>query len=187
MAAEFNKVILLGNLTRDPELRHLDSGTAVARLGLAVNRSYSTRDGDRQEEVCFIDVDVWDRMAENCAEYLRQGSKVLVEGRLTFDQWETESGEKRSKHRVRAQSVQFLGSPRDRDDRYDDDEYDSGGRSERSGGYERSRGGRDDDRDDRRGGGGRDDDRRGGGGGGRDRDRRRERPNTPTDDDDVPF
>lgn len=130
MAAEFNKVIMVGNLTRDPELRHLDSGTAVARLRLASNRTYTTGDGERREEACFIDVDVWNRLAENCCQYLGRGSKVLVEGRLTHERWETETGEKRSTYRIRALSIQFLGSPRDREGGYS--------REEGEGGYTRS-------------------------------------------------
>ena len=129
--AGYNRVIMVGNLTRDPELRHLDSGTAVAKLGLASNRSYTTQDGERREEVCFIDVDVWGRQAENCSQYLSRGSQVLVEGRLQLNQWETETGEKRSRHTIRAFTVQFLGSPRDRE---------GGGyaREEGEGGYTRS-------------------------------------------------
>lgn len=115
MAAEFNRVIILGNLTRDPELRHLDNGTALAKFRLASNRSYTTQDGERREEACFIDVDVWGRQAENCSQYLSRGSQVLVEGTLKYDQWETDTGEKRSEHAIRAITVQFLGSPRDRE------------------------------------------------------------------------
>ncbi len=129
--AGYNRVIMVGNLTRDPELRHLDSGTAVATLGLATNRRYTTRDGEQREEVCFIDVSVWDRMAENCCQYLTKGRQILVEGTLTFRQWETETGEKRSRHEIRALNVQFLGSPRDRED-------DGYAREEGEGGYTRS-------------------------------------------------
>ncbi|MBT3270121.1 single-stranded DNA-binding protein [Candidatus Poribacteria bacterium] len=111
MAAEMNKVILIGNLTRDPEMRYLDSGTAVAKLGLAVNRRYTDRNGDRKEETCFVDIDAWARLAEICNQYLKRGSRVLVEGNLMFRQWETDSGDKRSAHSVRAQTVQFLDRP----------------------------------------------------------------------------
>ena len=111
MAAELNKVILIGNLTRDPEMRYLDSGTAVATLGLAVNRRYTDRNGEKQEDTCFINIDAWARLAEICNQYLKRGSKVLVEGDLRFRQWETDSGEKRSAHSVTAQSVQFLDRP----------------------------------------------------------------------------
>ena len=131
MAAEFNRVIMVGNLTWDPELKHLDNGTAVATLGLASNKTYTTRDGERREEVCFINVTVWGRIAEVCCEYLSTGSQVLVEGRLKFDRWENAEGEPRSKHEIVANTVQFLGSPRDRE----------GGdfaREEGEGGYTRS-------------------------------------------------
>jgi single-strand DNA-binding protein len=111
MAAELNKVLLIGNLTRDPEMRYLDSGTAVAKLGLAVNRRYTDRNGEKKEEVCFVDIDAWARLAEICNQYLKRGSKVLVEGTLMFRQWETDSGDKRSAHSVRAMSVQFLDRP----------------------------------------------------------------------------
>ena len=79
MAAELNKVLLIGNLTRDPEMRYLDSGTAVAKLGLAVNRRYTDRNGEKREETCFVDIDAWARLAEICNQYLKRGSKVLVE------------------------------------------------------------------------------------------------------------
>ena len=80
--AGYNRVIMVGNLTRDPELRHLDSGMAVAKLGLATSRRYTTRDGDQREDVCFVDVDVWGRQAENCSQYLTKGRQILVEGNL---------------------------------------------------------------------------------------------------------
>jgi len=106
--ASFNKVILVGNLTRDPEKKYLPSGVAVADLGLAVNESYKNKEGEWVEKPVFIDVVVWDRQAENCAQYLSKGSPILVEGRLQLDTWETPQGEKRSKVRVRADRVQFL-------------------------------------------------------------------------------
>jgi single-strand DNA-binding protein len=111
MPAEFNRVILLGNLTRDPELRYLDSGAAVVRLGLAANRTYTDGSGEQKEDTCFIDVSAWGRLGELCHQYLRKGSKVLVEGRLTFRQWETDAGERRSRHEIQANSVQFLDRP----------------------------------------------------------------------------
>ena len=109
--ASLNRVFLAGNLTRDPEVRYTPSGAAVADLRLASTRIYTT-DGQRKEETCFIDVVVWGKPAEACREYLSKGSPLLVEGILQFDQWQTESGEKRSRHRVRADRVQFLGRPR---------------------------------------------------------------------------
>ena len=106
--ASFNKVILVGNLTRDPEKKYLPSGVAVADLGLAINESYKNKEGEWVEKPVFVDIVVWDRQAENCAQYLSKGSPLLVEGRLQLDTWETPQGEKRSKVRVRADRVQFL-------------------------------------------------------------------------------
>ncbi len=103
-----NKVFLMGNLTRDPELRYTPGGTAVATLGLAVNREYRDKNGEIQKEVCYIDVDVWARQAELCAEHLKKGSPIHVEGRLQYDTWENNEGERRSKHKIRADRVQFL-------------------------------------------------------------------------------
>ena len=110
--ADFNRVILAGRLTRDPELRYTPSGTAVTELGLAISEVYKNRNGETVEQACFVDIVVWGRQAETSAEYLRKGSGALVEGRLQLDQWENQQGEKRSKLRVRADRVQFLGSPR---------------------------------------------------------------------------
>lgn len=107
-----NRVYLMGNLTRDPEVRYTPSGTAVGDLGLAVNETYRNKAGETVESTVFVDVEVWARQAETCAEYLYKGSPVLVEGRLKLDQWENQQGEKRSKLRVRADRVQFLGSPK---------------------------------------------------------------------------
>lgn len=107
-----NTVILGGNLTRDPEVRYTPQGTAVAGFGLAVNRTFKTRDGEKKDEVCFIDIETWGRQAETCGEYLKKGSSVLVEGRLVQDIWENREGQKRSKHKVRALRVQFLGARR---------------------------------------------------------------------------
>ena len=107
--ASFNKVILLGNLTRDPELRHTPAGMAVCSFDLAVNRSFTTKAGERKEEVCFITVVVWDKQAQTCAEYLSKGRQVLIEGRLQQRSWETPDGQKRTKHEVVAERVQFVG------------------------------------------------------------------------------
>jgi single-strand DNA-binding protein len=108
--ASFNKVMLIGNLTRDPEVRHTPKGTPVGDFGLAMNMSYRTQDGAEKEEVCYVDVVVWGRQAETCKDYLSKGRQVFVEGRLQLDQWESQQGEKRSRLRVRAERVQFLGS-----------------------------------------------------------------------------
>lgn len=107
-----NRVFLMGNLTRDPEVRYTPSGTAVGDLGLAVNETYKNKAGETVETTVFVDIEVWARQAETCAEYLHKGSPVFIEGRLKLDQWENPQGEKRSKLRVRAERVQFLGSPK---------------------------------------------------------------------------
>ena len=110
--ASFNKVIIAGNLTRDPELRYTPKGTAVAKLGLAVNRNWTSESGEKKEEVTFVDVDVFGRTAENVGQYMRKGRPILIEGRLKLDQWDDkQSGQKRSRLTVVAETVQFLGSP----------------------------------------------------------------------------
>ena len=106
--ADFNKVILLGRLTRDPELRYTPAGSPVCVFDLAVNRSYTTQAGERRDEVCFITIEVWGKQGENCAEYLKKGRQALVEGHLRQRSWETPEGQKRSKHEVRADRVQFM-------------------------------------------------------------------------------
>ena len=112
--ANLNLVILVGNLTRDPEVRYTPSGKAVSDLSLAVNRTWVDRQtNEKKEQVCFVDIVVWGRQAETCSEYLSKGAPVLVEGRLQLDKWETQAGEKRSKLRVPARRVQFLGRRRD--------------------------------------------------------------------------
>ena len=109
--ASANIVVLCGNLTRDPEVRQIPSGMSVADLGLAINESYKNKSGEQVETTCYVDVVVWGKTAENCGQYLRKGSPILVEGKLQLDQWEKD-GEKRSKLRVRADRVQFLGTGR---------------------------------------------------------------------------
>lgn len=109
--ASFNKVILIGNLTRDPEVKYTPSGTAVGDLRLATNRRYRTADGQEHDETCFVGVTVWGRQAETCGEYLKKGAPALVEGRLKYDEWEKE-GQKFSRLSVVAERVQFLGAPR---------------------------------------------------------------------------
>jgi single-strand DNA-binding protein len=111
--ASYNKVLLMGNLTRDPEVRYTPKGTAIANLGLAVNRVYTLESGEQKEEVTFIDIEVWGRQAETAGQYLAKGRPVFVEGRLKLDSWEDkESGQKRNKLKVVAERVQFLGAPR---------------------------------------------------------------------------
>ena len=112
--ASFNKVILAGNLTRDPELRYTPKGTAIAKIGLAVNRVWTNEAGEKKEEVTFVDVDVFGRTAENVGQYMRKGRPILVEGRLKLDQWDDkQTGQKKSKLGVVAENVQFLGSSKD--------------------------------------------------------------------------
>jgi single-strand DNA-binding protein len=103
----YNKVILIGNLTKDPEIRYTPSGTPVANLRLAVNHKYKQGE-DLKEEVCYIDVVVFGKQAENCGQYLNKGQSVIVDGRLQERRWETEDGQKRSKHEVVAQAVRFM-------------------------------------------------------------------------------
>jgi single-strand DNA-binding protein len=111
--ASFNKVILLGNLTRDPEVRYTPKGTAVTDLGLAVNRSYTAENGEKREEVTFVDVTFWGRTAEVAGEYLKKGRPVFVEGRLQLDSWDDkQSGQKRTKLKVIGENMQMLGAPR---------------------------------------------------------------------------
>jgi single-strand DNA-binding protein len=109
--ASFNKVILLGNLTRDPEVRYTPKGSAVCDLGIAVNRVYTTDSGERREEVTYVDVVLWARLAEIAGEYLKKGRPVFVEGRLQMDQWDDkQTGQKRTRLRVVGESMQLLGA-----------------------------------------------------------------------------
>lgn len=106
--ASLNKVILLGNLTRDPELRYAPNGTPVARFGLAVNQQRASQGEERKEEVCFVDIVAFGRQAETASEYLSKGHSALVEGRLQWRSWEGQDGQKRSKHEVIAERIQFM-------------------------------------------------------------------------------
>ena len=109
--ASFNKVLLLGNLTRDPEIRYTPKGSAVCDLGIALNRQYTLENGERREEVTYVDVVLWARLAEIAAEYLKKGRPVFIEGRLQLDTWDDkQSGQKRSKLRVIGETMQLLGS-----------------------------------------------------------------------------
>jgi single-strand DNA-binding protein len=111
--ASFNKVILVGNLTRDPEIRYTPKGSAVADIALAVNRNYTLETGEKREEVTYVDVVLWARLAEIAGEYLKKGRSVLIEGRLQMDTWDDkQSGQKRTKIRVVGENMQMLGSPR---------------------------------------------------------------------------
>ncbi|MFH0964941.1 MAG: single-stranded DNA-binding protein [Planctomycetota bacterium] len=109
--ANLNRVFLMGNLTRDPELKYTQSGLAVCDFGLAVNRNYKTSQGEDRSETLFVDITAFGKQAETASEYLKKGRNVLVEGRLKLDQWTSQEGQKRSKHTVVADRVHFLGSP----------------------------------------------------------------------------
>jgi single-strand DNA-binding protein len=109
--ASFNKVILLGNLTRDPEVRYTPKGTAVTELGMAVNRVYTAENGEKREETTFVDITLWGRTAEIAGEYLKKGRPVFIEGRLQLDTWDDkQSGQKRSKLKVVGEGLQLIGS-----------------------------------------------------------------------------
>ena len=108
----FNKVVLVGNLTRDIELRYFQSGSAVGKAGIAVTRKYNAANGEKREETCFIDIDFFGRTAEIANQYLHKGSKVLIEGRLVFQQWQDQqSGQNRSKHSIAVEQMEMLGDP----------------------------------------------------------------------------
>lgn len=107
--ASLNKVFLIGNLVRPPELRYTPSGTAVADLRIAVNRSFTTQTGEKRDDTCFLTVVVWGKQAEACGEYLDKGRPIMVEGRLQTREWETKDGQKRNVVEVVADRVQFLG------------------------------------------------------------------------------
>ncbi len=110
--ASLNKVFLIGNLTKPPELRYTPSGTAVADIRLAVNRNYTTQGGEKREDTCFLTIVVWGKQAESCGEYLDKGSPILVEGRLQTREWEAKDGGKRTVIEVVAERVQFMGRGR---------------------------------------------------------------------------
>ena len=111
--ASFNKVILIGNLTRDPELRYTPKGTAIAKIGLAVNRNWTSETGEKKEEVTFVDVDAFGKQAEVIGQYLKKGRPIMVEGRLKLDQWDDkQTGQKRSRLGVVLEQFQFIDSGR---------------------------------------------------------------------------
>lgn len=119
----FNKVVLLGNLTRDVELRYLPSGSAIATVGIATNRKFKKQDGSQGEEVCFIDVSLFGRTAEVINQYCKKGSKVLVEGRLKLDTWSDQSGVKKSKHTIIVETLQMLDSKSSNEDYSENQTY----------------------------------------------------------------
>ena len=109
--ASMNRVFLLGNLTRDPEMRYIPSGKAVADVRMAVSRKFKTASGEEREETCYVNVAVWGKQAEACAQYLKKGSPLLVEGRLHYEEWEKD-GKKNNRLSVVADRTQFIGAPR---------------------------------------------------------------------------
>ena len=135
----FNKVILIGNLTRDVELRYLPSGQALAKCGIATNRRYKDASGMQKDETMFIDITVWGRSAEIANQYLHKGSRVLVEGRLTLEQWTDQSGQKRSKHSVTVENLKMLDrkgeNPGGGQESYGQNGYGQGGYNAQGGGY----------------------------------------------------
>ena len=107
--ANLNKVFLMGNLTRDPELRYTPGGTAVCEFGMAMNRTWTGKDGQKRDETCFVDCQAWARTGEVITEYCKKGRPIFVEGRLNFSSWEGKDGQKRSKLRVTVDNFQFIG------------------------------------------------------------------------------
>ena len=128
----FNKVVLVGNLTRDIELRYAQSGSAIANTAIATSRKF-TQNGEKKEEVCFMDITFFGRSAEVANQYLRRGSKILVEGRIKFDQWVAQDGSKRSKHSVIVETMQMMDSKADAAAQGSSEGY---GDSQKTGGYE---------------------------------------------------
>ncbi len=118
----FNKIIIVGNLTRDVELKYLPSGSAAATIGLASNRRYKKQDGTMADETCFVDVKLFGRTAEVANQYLKKGSQILIEGRLVLETWNDTTGAKRSKHSIMAENMQMLGKASNNDNSsYNDD------------------------------------------------------------------
>jgi single-strand DNA-binding protein len=107
--ANFNKILLMGNLTRDPQLSYLPSQTPVVDFGIAVNRKWTSKEGESKEEVMFVDCRAFSRLAENINKYMKKGRPIFIEGRLVYDTWTGQDGTKRSKHRVQVDNCQFLG------------------------------------------------------------------------------
>lgn len=111
--SNFNRVYLMGNLTRDVELKSTNNGGSVARLGLAINRTWTGADGEKREEVLFVDCEAWGKQAETLAKYMAKGKPIFIEGRLKLDQWEDKEGQKQSKLRVVVEGFQFIGGKGD--------------------------------------------------------------------------
>ncbi len=111
--ANYNKVIMVGNLTRDPQMSYLPSQTPVVEIGLAVNRRWRSQDGEQREETCFIDCRAYGKQAETINQYMRKGRPILIEGRLQLDSWEDKNGQKKSRHRIIVEKFQFMGGAKD--------------------------------------------------------------------------
>ena len=109
----YNKILLMGNLTRDPQLSYTPNQTAVVDFGLAVNRRWKGQNGEQREETCFVDCRAFGRLAENINKYMSKGRQLFVEGRLTFDSWTAQDGTRRSRHRVTVENFQFIGGRAD--------------------------------------------------------------------------
>ncbi len=124
--ASFNKVFLMGNLTRDPELRYTQSGTALASFGIAVSRNWTSPEGEKKEDVCFVDITMFGKRGEIISEYFSKGSPIFIEGRLQFRQWESQDGQKRNALRVVAEDFQFIGQTKKRSAPPDETKADSG-------------------------------------------------------------
>ena len=107
--SKLNKVFLMGNLTKDPELRYTPSGTAITGFGIAINREWQGPDGEKKKEVCFVEINMFGRRAEAINEYFKKGNPIFIEGRLKFEQWETKDGQKRNALRVVAENFEFIG------------------------------------------------------------------------------
>lgn len=119
----YNKVVLIGNLTRDVELRYTQSGSALAKSAIATTHKYKTQTGEQKEEVCFLDFNIFGRSAEVANQYLKKGSKVLLEGRLVFEQWQAQDGTNRSKHALRVESMKMLDKKSDNQGQQQDNSY----------------------------------------------------------------
>lgn len=114
--SNFNKVFLMGNLTRDPELRYTPSGMAIVKFGMAINRTFKSQEGEQKKETCFVDITMFGRRAEVVSEYFSKGSPIFIEGRLQYDQWEGQDGQKRNKLVVVAENFEFVGGAKKKAD-----------------------------------------------------------------------
>ena len=127
--AAFNKVILIGNLTRDPDLRVTNTGLSICKLGLAVNRNYTTKEGESKDETTYVDIDAFGKQAEILSKYMQKGKPLMIEGRLKLDQWESSDGQKRSKLGVVLENFQFIGGREESSSQSSNAYEDNAGRS----------------------------------------------------------